>query len=664
MKKIIYFILPFLLILTGCNTTNKVVENGTKENPYLIYSAADFLDFAGRHLHSVTNLKDEHYKLMEDINLMNLDIMPIGISASFSFDGHFDGNNHTIKNVKITTNDYCVGLFGYLGKGASVTNLTLENINYNQTSTATKALYCGGIAGVLDYNAIIENCHVVGNITTKYGIKEEEYTKNYAGGIVGASYGSINNCSAKINICGDNVGGIVGKTIATNFGYNNVYDSYVYGENSAGSIAAYIDDSNFDNVKISAMNVINTTIEGNQKIGGILGECIGLLTISNSFINTNIIAKEKGTYVGSVIGKHQKYGGSGSLTIDNCLIESKIQIDSTNCNFGIIGCAANTFFSNNSIWNLSIDANLDSLMIDQTKTTFKESKIYLPLNNHFANLWECEKETFDKNNLLDTLLIPSNWIKKTDDWFYLKKDYEILSNLKGKGTEEDPYLIKTSDELSYWFVSNKPYYFKLENNLDLTNTTILGFFSNLIINLDGNNKTIKYNIDKLNLFGYLTNSDIRNINLNIISNSTKCNIFRNVTSSILENISINATFNNELSEDKSFYLEFLHNGFDSKIINININLTVNSYATFDWQTFYTLYMSYISDLNITTNLPYTTNCHVDMFRNEYINLGFKNMNIKLITNEDCSISFSKFSYAFTEKHLKVYHNETLIYPTN
>ena len=36
----------------------------------------------------------------------------------------------------------------------------------------------------------------------------------------------------------------------------------------------------------------------------------------------------------------------------------------------------------------------------------------------------------------------------------------------------------------------------------------------------------------------------------------------------------------------------------------------------------------------------------------------------LITNEDCSISFSEFSYAFTENHLKVYHNETLIYPIN
>ncbi len=85
--------------------------NGTEINPYIIEDAADLL--------AVNNRKTASYRLNADIDLSgyNFSDAPIQEIAA----GHFDGNGHVVKNLKIT-GDATIGLFGIL-KYCSVSNL-------------------------------------------------------------------------------------------------------------------------------------------------------------------------------------------------------------------------------------------------------------------------------------------------------------------------------------------------------------------------------------------------------------------------------------------------------------------------------------------------------------------------------------------------------------
>ena len=66
MKKFIKFFLLFFLILTGCSNNTFNSGKGTEDNPYLINSLNDFLNFGGHHLHSKDNFEGIHFKLMQD----------------------------------------------------------------------------------------------------------------------------------------------------------------------------------------------------------------------------------------------------------------------------------------------------------------------------------------------------------------------------------------------------------------------------------------------------------------------------------------------------------------------------------------------------------------------------------------------------------------------
>lgn len=85
---------------------------------------------------------------------------PIG-SANNPFKGTFDGNGHTISNLKIAAGTY-EGLFGNLD-GATIQNVTVSNIttqNYDGNSQ-----YVGGIAGYAR-NSTFKNCTVASGTIT------------------------------------------------------------------------------------------------------------------------------------------------------------------------------------------------------------------------------------------------------------------------------------------------------------------------------------------------------------------------------------------------------------------------------------------------------------------------------------------------------------------
>ena len=161
--------------------------------------------------------KDEYFKLGKDITYDTSNpnnYTPIGgyYSNVKNFLGHFDGDGHTIKGVRISY-DYPsdVGLFGRLGNGAEVKNLTLDDaIIYGPEKT-------GGIVGT-NSGGTITNCHVTSSVFIHPDNSTSTPSKNYHGGIVGANQnnGFVSYCTSAATLSNETeswnfYGGIVGQ---------------------------------------------------------------------------------------------------------------------------------------------------------------------------------------------------------------------------------------------------------------------------------------------------------------------------------------------------------------------------------------------------------------------------------------------------------------------
>ena len=90
--------------------------------------------------------------------------------------GTFDGGNNTISNLTITGTDKSVGLFANSGRGMTIKNIKMTNVNL------TGSDYVGAIVGY-GLCARIENCHVDGGTITANVLDKDGGAK--AGGIVG-----------------------------------------------------------------------------------------------------------------------------------------------------------------------------------------------------------------------------------------------------------------------------------------------------------------------------------------------------------------------------------------------------------------------------------------------------------------------------------------------
>ena len=153
-------------------------------------------------------------ELTADINLAEVENwVPIGdgtLQGNYGFSGTFEGNGHTISNLKCTNKKYG-GLFGrFYG---TVQNLTVENVNI------TTNHWAGGIVAYEDHEKgqlSVNNCTVDGGTITCLVEGEEGSYDNgdKVGGIIGAlqTNDKVTNCTVKnLTIQGyRDVGGIAG----------------------------------------------------------------------------------------------------------------------------------------------------------------------------------------------------------------------------------------------------------------------------------------------------------------------------------------------------------------------------------------------------------------------------------------------------------------------
>ena len=238
-----------------------IYDSNTKT--YTVYNANGLMNIA-----ELVNggKSDINITIDTDIDLTGKDWTPIGTDYDNSYKGTFDGGGHTITGLTFTTNDEYAGLFGWLNRAGTVKNVVMEGVQITSNQ-----IYGGSIGGVVGYSwGTIENCSVSGSVSGTV----------YVGGVVGAQIGgSITGCSSSATVKGTvDVGGVAGQTnssatLTACYATGNVIIEINPKKNIAGGSLVGMNAGSSLLACYATGNVTSTgSSTGNVHIGGFLGD--------------------------------------------------------------------------------------------------------------------------------------------------------------------------------------------------------------------------------------------------------------------------------------------------------------------------------------------------------------------------------------------------------
>ena len=233
---------------------------------YTVYNADGLLNVAELVNGGKTDI---NITLDKNIDLTGKGWTPIGTSFDNSYKGTFDGGGHTITGLTVTTNDQFVGLFGYLNRAGTVKNVVMEGIQI----TSNHMFGCTG--GVVGYSwGTIENCSVSGSVSGT----------DCVGGVVGSQKaGSIIGCCTSATVKGTHyVGGVAGEkwgTMTACYATGNVTLEIASQKNNFGGGVVGLNGGSRVLACYATGNVTSTgSSTGNVHIGGLFGDSYTTVT--------------------------------------------------------------------------------------------------------------------------------------------------------------------------------------------------------------------------------------------------------------------------------------------------------------------------------------------------------------------------------------------------
>ena len=265
-------------------------ENPGENGVYTISTAEELAGLASLVNDGTDTFNGKTIVLGNNIDLQNKDWTPIGNSTN-KFQGDFDGQNHTISNLKVMQegNSY-VGLFGLTMNG-EIKNLTVHN-------AIVKGRYnVGAIAGQ-PYTSKYTNITLTGLVQVDGMV--------YVGGMFGKwVYAPLTNLTVNVQ---------PGSYVNANSVENGIpYRTY------AGGVIGFMGEGSMVVSDVTSnINVIGTTID----VGGITG----IAHFGNSFINcsssgnvtiTNAPDESDAAEIGGIAGVWQNNTGY-TVTFTNC----------------------------------------------------------------------------------------------------------------------------------------------------------------------------------------------------------------------------------------------------------------------------------------------------------------------------------------------------------
>lgn len=294
------------IVLNAAELPEKFTATVEVPDGYIgIYTADDL---------NITNMKGK-YILMADIDVENDVISPIG-TESAPFKGVFNGNGHTIKNIKFDDTNNSSALFAVVSGGV-IKNLIVEDAVASVTSESSDAAYSAVIAAKITDGALIDNCYVSGSVTA------DSVGVPYAGGVVAyVDSSNVSSCVSTVTVNAktyDKKEAFAGGVAAFAHGYSKISFSSFNGALggtsytlSLGGIAG--GTSRSDNALPSVIACVNnadisasyTKSEASIHIGGIVAEAQNAY-IAHSTNNGDLSATATlGSIVGGIAANHSR----------------------------------------------------------------------------------------------------------------------------------------------------------------------------------------------------------------------------------------------------------------------------------------------------------------------------------------------------------------------
>ena len=241
-----------------------VTGNGTEAEPFILKTAdhlAWFRDYVNvGKVSACAKIADEVevidmssvcHEADAEKQVAELSWTPIG---SKKYQGTFDGNGKTIRNLFISSTSNEIGFFGYVAD-CRIKNITFDNAKVKGNDNCSTGILAGYVRScVIENIKTTENCSVEGQYET--------------GGIAGGANGNISNCENHAIVKGlHSVGGIVGICFDSE---NSITSCANYGEitgteDFVGGIIGYFGEGSLQN----SANYGNVT--GDARVGNLIG---------------------------------------------------------------------------------------------------------------------------------------------------------------------------------------------------------------------------------------------------------------------------------------------------------------------------------------------------------------------------------------------------------
>ncbi|MCL2283836.1 MAG: hypothetical protein FWC26_11030 [Fibromonadales bacterium] len=491
----------------------------SSENAFVISTAQELAGLAELVNDGTEDFSGKTVMLGADIDLSGYKWIPIGIPSSEYFKGTFDGKGYKISGMSISViNDDYSGLFGYFS--GAIKNLGLDGFSVNGTN------YTGGLIGYAMDAVEISNVWVDGNVTGADNV----------GGFIGYANATVTIKDAMANgsVTGaDNVGGFVGYA-GDSIAINNAWtQGNVTGVNNVGGFIGNVTEFSYI---VNARATETSSVTGNDTLGGFIG--LGAKDwIKNSYMRGTIARTDenRNAFAGGFVGY-------------------------TDARITIQGYKLNIYNSYSTVQFSSNWVNKQPIYGIKGNDNF-ENVYYIkePEGEGSCNGYNCSSSAEMRSEAFAQKLndYASMNISSAKRWVYNHVGYPELSkddlppfNLanyfaSGDGTENKPYLIKTKRQLTdFASIVNAEKedfdgkYVALGADINLNDTLGWekwdsttsslnqwipigqeGYFKGTF---DGRGNVINgmyisisnSNGEKLGLFGYIDNAEIKNLGVN------------------------------------------------------------------------------------------------------------------------------------------------------
>ena len=316
---------------------------GTAEDPYQIANGAE-LAYLASSVNNGETYEAKNFVLTANIDLNGLPWTPIANSFSDAlfggsdyrvFAGNFDGKGYTISNVSIGSETTplesdVLGLFG--ATEGKISNLNLDTVSIHGVAKIASGYVIGIAGGLVGSSAgSIENCHVTG-LAMDMSAPSNGYAAAYwVGGLVGALDGAqlINECSVSGSITEKagkgSIGGLIGelgKAAKITYSRSDVTVNVKADSRGGANVGGFIGKGNG---KTDAETIIRNcyatgNVTGGAYTGGFAGGLWGL-NIKNCYASGNVsqAAAAMASFVGTDASDPNYYG-----SITNCFATGSV----------------------------------------------------------------------------------------------------------------------------------------------------------------------------------------------------------------------------------------------------------------------------------------------------------------------------------------------------